>query len=852
MIRSPLFVPARALLRVLLLLAIVSPPLTAVPPAAVAQVLPPEIGSVAVNDDGTALLTNPAATCISVRSAFYLSWDHSEKDSEWQGTGVFAAPGFGIGYQIRELPGPARVSHFLIGTGGARNARFSFGIRGDRQSERIDQDTKDAVWRWDMGLLARPAPFLSIGAVARDVTQAKIFDEPIRRSYTTGIALRPIPGSAQTRLTLFADATGPENHPWKEQGTFHGGVWAEVLPGVQIGGAVSGPFASFSNDRTFSIGISMNGKTGSLLGGLFLDRKDATARSIRAAQFVGSRQTRQRTLAHPAVLSRTKLSGVYGDESQGGLPLPVIGAVGTKSVRPVLQELDNAREDRSVRGVLLDLGSISAGGLGDEIRGRIQRLRESGKPVVAFSKGISSRGTYFVAAACDRIVMDEVGEVASLGMRLDIPYFGEMLDSLGIRFVKVEHGKYKTAYENLVRGRASEGQIESLNSVIDDMNAHFLDLVARDRKIDRAKLEELADGRWIGAGDALSAGLIDSIGDERAARRILARLAGMKGEPGTISTRNWDWRDDRWGRRTGVAVLWLDGAIVDGRSQRSPFGGNSMGSETVVAQIRGLSRRRDIKAVVLRIDSPGGSGLASDEIWRAVEELKKKGKKVVASMSRVAGSGGYYIACNSDKIVADPMTITGSIGVLWLKADAGGFYDRRRIHMETFERGRFMGITSSSTGLTAEEREMVQGSIDRFYARFLDRVHTGRGMGTEQIDAVAQGRIWTGSQALERGLIDRIGGLDDAIRTAKDLAGLPDDIMVENIYRPRGWWITRGIEGVADRLWGGDGAATIAATAAAALPGDPLARWVVERAGRYPGGSAVTLENPLLQLVADP
>jgi protease-4 len=828
----------------------------AFPLAPRAEVLPPEIGSVAVNDDGTALLTNPAAMCASVRSAFYLSWDHSNDNSDRIGSGILSTSGFGIGYQRRTLPGAERVTHFLIGGGGGRNARLSFGVRGDRESERRNPNLKDATWRWDLGALARPASFVSIGAVGHDVTQSKLLGGVLQRSYTAGIALRPIPGVAQTRLTLFADASGPENLPWRRYGSFHGGAWAEVAPGVQVGAAVDGPLGSFSKGRAFSFGVSLSGVEGSLIGGLFLDRQDKSARSVQAIQGVGSRQ---KTLVHPPVLARTGIDGIYGDESQGGLPLPIIGAAGSASIRPILRDLDNARRDPAVRGVLLDLGSVSAGALGDEIRERITRLRESGKPVVAFSREISSRGEYFIASACDRIVLDEAGDVSSLGMRIDLPYYGEMLDSLGIRFEKVAHGKYKTAYEDLAQGHASEGQIESLNSVLDDVNGHFLDSVSRDRKIPREKLEELCDGRILVAEDALAAGLVDSLGDQRAARRILARMAGMKGEPGTVSTRDWDWRDDRWSRPARVVVLWLDGAIVDGRSERGFLGGNTMGSETVVAQLRAISRRHDVKAVVLRIDSPGGSGLASDEIWRAVEEVKKSGKKVVSSMSRVAGSGGYYIACNSDKIVADPMTITGSIGVLWLKSDVRGFYDRKRIHVETFERGKFMGINSSSTGLTSDERAMVQADIDRFYARFIDRVHSGRGMTPQAVDSVAQGRIWTGAQALSRGLIDRVGGLDEAVRLASELAGLPEDVRVENIHRPRGWWIAREIGNAATRIgigrdpgWetGAHLDASIVAASAVGLTRDPLAAWLAGESLRRASGSSVSFENPLLPILA--
>ena len=822
-------------------------------PIARAQILPPEIGSVAINDDGTALLTNPAAMCSSVRSAFYLSWDHSEANSERFGTGLFAVPGFGIGYRAGRSPGIDRISHFLLGVGGARNATFSFGVRTDRTTERLPGDATDSAWRWDLGALIRPASYLSIGAVGRDVTQSKLSGNVLTRNYTGGIGLRPLPGDMRTRLTIFADASAPEEHSWKDLATFHGGLWAEIVRGVQIGAAVDGPFHSFQSDRTFSFGVSLSGTNGSFLGSRHLDRDDNFAGSTQAVQVVGSRQP---TYAVEHTLAKTSIGGAYGDESQSGLPIPMIGARGFASVRPVLRELDNARKDPSVKGLLLDLSPIAAGALADEIRAHISGLRESGKPVVAFSREISNRGQYFIASSCDRIVLDQVGEVASLGMRVDIPYFGEMLDSAGIRFVKVAHGKYKTAYEELVRSHASEGQLESLNSILDDYNDHFLSLVAKERKLDRAKVEDLTNGRILSAEEARAAGLIDSIGDERAARRILARLAEMKGEPGTVSTRNWDDRDDRWGRRAQVAVLWLDGTIVDGRSTRGFMGGNTMGSETVVSQVRALAGRRNVKAVVLRVDSPGGSGLASDEIWRAVQDLKKKGKKVVVSMSRVAGSGGYYIACNADKIVAEPMTITGSIGVLWVKTDTGGFYGRHRVHIETLERGRYMGITSGTTGLTGEEREMVQATADRFYRHFLDRVHTGRGMAVAKIDSLGQGRIWTGQQALESGLIDRLGGLDDAIALAKQLAGLPADAQVENIHRPQGSWIERRITGAVARTGLGRDAATMSAAIVATVSSaDPLALWMAARtsAGSRDAlvrGPVVTLENPLLPILA--
>ena len=352
--------------------------LAAIPAAgAMAETLVPGVSSVAVNDDATAFLVNPAGLCRSVGGAGYFSWDGTEGEDLNVYTGLLATRGFGLGYQAERPEGMARIDRYQIGIGGGARRALTLGTRLTYQRQSSAETV--AAWRWDVGLLWRPHPAFSLGTVVRDLTEDAFGEQPNGRTYTAGLGFRPLGGPARTRLTLYADVSGPEDSSWDEDGSLHTGLWVEPLTGLKVGAAYDRPFEDFQDEQTFSLGFALDGVHISALAGILFDHDGKSTRTSGAIQMVGARQ---KTMLREPTYTQTKIAGAYGDEAQGGLPIPLIGAESVASVRPVLRELENAAKDPNVRGVLLDLSPTSAGALSEEIHDRILRIRKEGKPVV--------------------------------------------------------------------------------------------------------------------------------------------------------------------------------------------------------------------------------------------------------------------------------------------------------------------------------------------------------------------------------------------------------------------------------------------------------------------------------------
>ena len=453
------------------------------------------------------------------------------------------------------------------------------------------------------------------------------------------------------------------------------------------------------------------------------------------------------------------------------------------------RQLRKAKVDSRIGAVMLDIDMPGIGwGKADELREAIKDFRASGKPVYAYMEFGTNR-EYYIATAAEKIFVPPPGDVYINGFAAQAMFYRGSLDKLGIepQFLKI--GKYKNAPDQYTEKTMTEGQREVTNAILDDYYARVVGTIAETRKKSPEDVKAIIDNAPYSSPQAKQQGLIDeSFYREQVYEELKNRL-GYKADDTLRTIAGSKYRDvtpDSLGLNNGerVAVIYASGAIMSGRSSTSPFGGETVGSDTIIEAVNDAAADNSIKAIVLRVDSPGGSALASDLMWYALENAKAK-KPVVVSMGDVAASGGYYIACNANKIVAEPSTVTGSIGVFMGKPVLSGFYDWVGITTEYTLRGKNAGLFRDNVKWEGDELAKLQEQTNNIYFNnFVPKVAKGRNKTDEEVNSIAQGRVWTGAQAKEKGLVDEFGGLEKAIEIAKDLAKLPADKDVRRVNFP--------------------------------------------------------------------
>jgi protease-4 len=461
-----------------------------------------------------------------------------------------------------------------------------------------------------------------------------------------------------------------------------------------------------------------------------------------------------------------------------------------RSLTRLLSNIRKAKADKRIGAILLEIDMTMIGwGKADEIRDTIADFRSTGKPVYAYME-YGTNKEYYLATACDRIYVAPIGDLFIVGLAADVMSLGGSLDKLGVKPDFYQIGKYKTAPEQYTRKEMSEANREVINSILDEFFARYVSTIAATRKKSEADVRTLIDNAPLGAWEAKSAGLIDDAKYRDEVEDDLKRRLGYKDSDKLRKVKETDYRGVSpesvgLGKGERIAVIFASGPIGGGSSNDgSAFSSQSTGSDTVVKALNDARDDKTIKAIVLRVDSPGGTSYASDVIWHAVEKAKAQ-KPVVVSMSDVAASGGYYISATASKIIAQPSTITGSIGVYAGKPVLKGFYDWIGVNNEYVLRGKQAGMFRETEPFNADERAKFEGMMKSFYYDdFLPKVAQGRGKNVEYVDSIAQGRVWTGTQAKERGLVDEFGGMDKAIEVAKQLAGLPADKGVRRVVFP--------------------------------------------------------------------
>ncbi len=500
------------------------------------------------------------------------------------------------------------------------------------------------------------------------------------------------------------------------------------------------------------------------------------------------------------------------------------------SLNTLLMQLRKAKGDKRIKAVLLEIDSSGAGwGKADDLRDAIADFRSSGKPIYAYME-YGANKEYYVATACDKIYVAPIGDLNIYGFAAEVMFFRGSLDKLGVFFDTYQIGKYKTAYEQFTRKEMSEGQRETINSILDDLFDRYVETIAKARDKSPEDVRVLIDNAPLTARDAREAGLIDGASYREDVQNELKKRLGYKDDDKLNIVRDGEYRrvaPESLGLNSGerIAVIFAAGPIGSGKSDDGSFGDQTIGSDTVVKALNDARDDKTVRAIVLRVDSPGGTIYASDVIWNAVEAAKQK-KPVVVSMSDAAASGGYYIAAPANRIVAQPSTFTGSIGVVGGKPVLKGFYDWVGVTNEFVLRGKNAAMYRDTEPFTPEERAKVESSMKRsYYDEFLPKVAKGRNRDVEYIDSIAQGRVWTGAQAKERGLVDEFGGLDRAVEVAKQLANIPADKSVRRVMFPAPRTFFQEIFGGSDDASTDADAATVKArhqqrAALAALPED--------------------------------
>ncbi|MEN8180973.1 MAG: signal peptide peptidase SppA [Myxococcota bacterium] len=475
---------------------------------------------------------------------------------------------------------------------------------------------------------------------------------------------------------------------------------------------------------------------------------------------------------------------------EGRAPLLFPGRDATLALVDLLATLEAAAGDPAVRGVLVDLGNAPEGlAQGMALRRALASLRERGKPVIAYGEVLGAEAL-LVGSGASRLYMPPSGSLFLVGLRLEGFFLGELLERLGVRADVVRVGDYKTAAETFLRRDMSPEQREQLGHLLEDRYEALVTAVAEGRSLDPEVLRGLVDEGPYPATEAAQLGLVDDcLYPDELEERLEAESPGSapgEGRPvrcvdapvyHALRVADPGWLP-LFQETPRVAYVVASGPIRRGAGRRG------VASEPFGALLESLRRDRRVVGVVLRVDSPGGDGLASDLLHRRLERLRAE-KPVVVSMGEVAASGGYYLSAAGDAVLAEGPTVTGSIGVVGGKLDLSGLYERLGVGRDGVERGARAGFLSEGRPFTPAERSALRHQMEALYEAFLDRVARGRRLSQGAVRALAGGRVWSGARALEHGLVDRLGGPIEALAEVRRRAGLSADQRIHLDVHPR-------------------------------------------------------------------
>ncbi len=650
------------------------------------------------------------------------------------GLGATLAPGLGVGARLR-----------VLGAGG----------------DPVFIPVANGAAALDLGLAWRPLTWLALGLAGRNLLGPQLPAIGMVRAGVVGVGLRPVGTDA---ITLGVDASYAQDATgWVRAGAR---VRVPYVGYVRAEGVVDLPSTAWRASAGLEVDLGVIGLGGGVLFG------DST-RGLASGPLGGWASVR---------FSAERERGI----PEGGVVMTLpVAALGPREMVHLLVALERATHDPAVRGVLFEpRGDVGGLAHAEELREAFDRLRAAGRHVACHLVEPNG-GTYYACGGAETLSMDPAGSLRSAGLRTTFVFLGDTLRDLGVRTQFLRIGTWKSAPEQFTRRSSSpEGRAQE-EQLVDDLYAHFIDGLARSRSaaghaiVADAMRARIEAGPYTARG-AREAGLVDVLATRERAEQSFARSIGAG--VGVV-----EWTDrtalvsPRWARGRSVAVLTIAGDIIEGESFDVPvIDLHFVGDRTVRTALEELVDDPSVAAIVLRVDSSGGAALAAENLWRAVQRAARR-KPVVVSMGREAASAAYYLAAPAAEIVADPSSVTGSIGIFFGKVDIGPLLTRFDVGVEVLRRGERADIDSMYRAWTEDEQILLGRMLEENYEQFLVRVATGRHMTTDAVHRVGEGRVFAGSRARGLGLVDRVGGLWTAIERARALAHLDDDSDVREI-----------------------------------------------------------------------
>lgn len=795
--------------------------------------LPPT--GVALSDEATAPEINPAGLGTLAKPSLFYLHERSLRndrvgDAAFLGTGLFGKGGIGFGLQWirpRDLPGYRKSTGTLALGGEFLTVGASFNEFGS------DDAALDALTSWDAGVTVRPWKYLALAAAVRDLdaptlSYSKVLrpGEPIPagfeprtlpRRFDVGLAFRPFTDRVSLAGDfLFDDQTGVDGSRLSFAAHVEPLAGLIVSGGLATGvktGEVVGQVALTLN--TPYLGATWSGGAGGDVAGAW-------------AQSVQVRLSAERYRPLPIGRDRVLVLDVPARLStQSGSILTSILMPSTREpYLELLSLIERVRRDPDIAGVLVKVSGLPDIGHArvEELRTALLSLRTAGKRVWAIMLD-GGDDEYLLATAAERIWAVPQATLQVNGYATTATFFAGALNKLGVGVDVAKVGQYKTAPESLTRETMGPEEREMLDAFLDGVSNRTRAAIEKARALPADSLRKTLDQGLLTAKMAKEAGLIDELvyPDELSERLQQGHGRALDLVAEVPQSQAWP---RRWGVRPKIGVINVEGLIAEGRSRADPFGLTRIaGAESTLRALDKALQDPLTKAVVLRIESSGGSGAASDLVWRAVKKVREY-KPVVVSMGDTAASGGYYIAMAGERIFAEPSTLTGSIGVFAVKPDLGGLLSSLGIKRETLRRGERADFFSISRPWTEGEQQAMQRFLDEFYDQFITHVAEARKMDKAQADAVGRGRIFSGEAAVQAGLVDEIGGLADAVEWARQRVGLSGaDVDVEVVREAGMFDLPRGGSGETEALslvGRALGDAAKAVGVALEMPGGPL------------------------------